>query len=332
MRWRFRTLGLSLMLPLGGVLLAADAPPQKTAGKAVELPVLYSADRFFATPVTTKGETLHFYTDSGGGQFLTSSAVKRLGLKPKETISGDNAGEVHNVFELPPFRPEAAIPPPLVNGGLIPTLTERQEKQVAKDFEDGLLGQAWFSGRVWTWDYPAHKLLWLPDGGLPAVEPSHRISLGFKTDGYGKRLLDFPRLQATIDGETLDLLFDTGAMISLSPEALAKLGDKGPALRATSFIVGTKFDAWRKKHPDWRVIEKADQNLKGEPMIEVPAVTVAGYTVGPVWFTRRADANFHGFMSQFMDKQVEGALGGSALKFFRVTVDYPNAVAAFEKP
>lgn len=33
-----------------------------------------------------------------------------------------------------------------------------------------------------------------------------------------------------------------------------------------------------------------------------------------------------------MDQQAEGALGGSALHFFRVTVDYPNAVAAFEKP
>ena len=55
---------------------------------------------------------------------------------------------------------------------------------------------------------------------------------------------------------------------------------------------------------------------------------MAGYTVGPVWFTRRPDPSFHQFMSQYMDKQVEGALGGSALKFFRVTVDYPNAVAA----
>jgi hypothetical protein len=328
MHWKPQSLGLFLMLPLAGALLAADAPPRK----AVELPVLYSADRFFATPVTAKGETLHLYTDSAGGQFLSTSAVKRLGLKVKETVPGDNEGETYPMFELPPFRPGAGIPLPLVHGGLIPTLPEKQEKQHANDFQDGLLGQAWFSGRVWTWDYPGHKLLWLPDGGLPAVDPSHRVALGFKADGFGKRLLDFPRLQATIDGETLDLLFDTGAMVVLGPEALAKLGDKGPSIRGTSFIVATRFDAWRKKHPGWRVIEKADQNMKGEPMIEVPTVTVAGYTVGPVWFTRRADPNFHGFMSQFTDKQVEGALGGSALKFFRVTVDYPNAVAAFERP
>ena len=66
-------------------------------------------------------------------------------------------------------------------------------------------------------------------------------------------------------------------------------------------------------------------------MIEVPNVTVAGYTIGPVWFTRRPDKNFHEFMSKFMDRKVEGALGGSALRYFRVTVDYRNAVAIFER-
>jgi hypothetical protein len=36
-------------------------------------------------------------------------------------------------------------------------------------------------------------------------------------------------------------------------------------------------------------------------------------------------------MSQWMDKKIEGALGGNGLCHFRVTVDYPNAVAYFEK-
>jgi hypothetical protein len=39
-----------------------------------------------------------------------------------------------------------------------------------------------------------------------------------------------------------------------------------------------------------------------------------------------------GYMSQWMDRRVEGALGGSALAFFRVTVDFPDAVAVFERP
>jgi hypothetical protein len=36
-------------------------------------------------------------------------------------------------------------------------------------------------------------------------------------------------------------------------------------------------------------------------------------------------------MSTAMDLPVQGALGGSALKYFRITVDYPNATALFER-
>ncbi|HTG35316.1 MAG TPA: hypothetical protein VLB76_20545 [Thermoanaerobaculia bacterium] len=315
-----------LAIPLTGALLAAEAPKKK----AVALPVDFTENRFYVTPVTAKGETLRLYTDSGGGLFLLSGAVKRLGLPAKTVEEGP---EKFEIVELPAFRPEASIPPPIDNGGGLPVLPPAQEKKGLQDGTmDGMLGQGWFAGRVWTWDYPGRRLLWLPDGGLPAVDAGHRVSLGFKADKDGQRLLNFPRIAATIDGDTLDLLFDTGATVTLSPEALAKLGDKGPASRGTSFVAAVHFDAWRQKHPTWRVIENADLGVKGEPMIEVPAVTVAGYTVGPVWFTRRPDPNFHQGMSQYMDRQVEGALGGSALRFFRVTVDYPNAVAVFERP
>lgn len=49
-------------------------------------------------------------------------------------------------------------------------------------------------------------------------------------------------------------------------------------------------------------------------------------------FTRRPDRNFQQYMSQWMDRPIVGALGGSALRYLRVTVDYPGAVAVFEKP
>jgi hypothetical protein len=35
-------------------------------------------------------------------------------------------------------------------------------------------------------------------------------------------------------------------------------------------------------------------------------------------------------MSRFMDKRIESAIGGNALRSIRITVDYPNAVAVFE--
>jgi hypothetical protein len=133
-----------------------------------------------------------------------------------------------------------------------------------------------------------------------------------------------------VDGETLDLLLDTGATTSLSDTALAALRDQSPPERAANFITASTFEKWRTRHLDWRVVERAEKTTN-EAMIEVPHITIAGYTVGPVWFTRRADKNFHELMSKFMDKKVEGALGGNALRYFRVTLDYPDAIAIFEK-
>jgi hypothetical protein len=93
-------------------------------------------------------------------------------------------------------------------------------------------------------------------------------------------------------------------------------------------IVDSRFNAWRKAHPDWRVIDDA-QERTGSAMIEVPEVGLAGATVGPVWFTWRPDKNFHEYMSGMMDGRVEGAIGGNALSHFVMTVDYPGAAAYF---
>jgi hypothetical protein len=162
------------------------------------------------------------------------------------------------------------------------------------------------------------------------MDARHQITLGFKTDSTGQRVLSFPRIRVEIDGDSLDLLFDTGATVRLAPEAMAQLGGQEPE-RGTSFITSTIVRRWRTRHSDWRVIEDADLNRSGMAMIEVPRIAVAGHTVGPVWFTERPDRNFHEYMSQFMDQRVEGALGGSALQYFRVTADYPRAVAGFSR-
>jgi hypothetical protein len=45
-------------------------------------------------------------------------------------------------------------------------------------------------------------------------------------------------------------------------------------------------------------------------MIEVPEVQVAGLRAGPVWFTRRANANYT-WMSSFMDKPIVASVGGN---------------------
>jgi hypothetical protein len=64
--------------------------------------------------------------------------------------------------------------------------------------------------------------------------------------------------------------------------------------------------------------------------IRVPSVDVAGFAIGPVWFTERRDRNFSEMMSSMTDRPVVGALGGNALAHMRMTLDYPRAAAYFE--
>jgi hypothetical protein len=194
-----------------------------------------------------------------------------------------------------------------------------------------MLGQQWFAGRVWTFDYPGKRLLWRAAGDVPAHDKSHEISLGFKTSGSGRRLNNFARLPVEVDGETLDFVLDTGATNVVSEEQRKLLGDDLPLERATSFLVRSVYEKWHQKHPEWRVFDNM-KTLTGGAMIEVPELVIGGYKVGPVWFTVQPDAGFQGVMKPLMDKPIVGALGGSALHYFRLTVDWPNAIAVFDRP
>jgi len=291
------------------------------------LPAKLEAGRFVLEITTEDGRVSRWFTDSGGGLFVTAEAVERLDL---ETIEVDEGEGRKSRYAALPRSAGAAIPPPLENEGRLFVFT--QEPGRRGPFEesfDGMLGQAWHAGRRLVFDYPAGTLTELaPESPLPETAAS--VLLGFKTDDEGVRELDFPRLTATIDGEPIELLFDTGATVTLTDAALEALGG-GPRERATSFVVAARFDEWRARHPEWRVLEAAEAGT-GSALLEVPAVAFAGVTVGPVWFTRRPDTNFHDYMSQWMDRRVDGALGGNAFANLRLTVDYPGARLYVETP
>jgi hypothetical protein len=324
---RFAFLGLSTFVLVQCASDSAEVSSTPGAAEITPLPVRYAADRFMVAPITEDGESLLLYTDTGGGtNMIYRPAAERLGL---DTTAVERGGESYELAMLPPLRKNAAIPlasslPPFGDRFLVTGAPERSES-------DGFLGRTWFAGRVWVFDYPRQSLgIVATAESLPAAHP-HRVSLGFQTDAAGNRTMHFPSLRIEVDGAPLDVLFDTGATVLLTDSALAQLDDGGPSARGTSFIVESVFERWRQRHPDWRVIDHADTRGDG-PMIEVPQISIAGHTAGPVWFTMRPDRNFHEYMSQWMDRRIDGALGGSALRYFRVIVDYPDAVAVFEKP
>ena len=63
-------------------------------------------------------------------------------------------------------------------------------------------------------------------------------------------------------------------------------------------------------------------------MIEVPESNSAARMSGR-YGSPGGRTEFHKYMSGIMDKQVEGAIGGNALRHFVMTVDYPRATAYF---
>lgn len=322
-------------------IAAGGNPKQSLAGEPpasrTQVPAKFVSDRLVVTPTTASGQVLALMTDSGGGMDrISAAAVARLRL-PTEPLDmpdleqelGDAAKDTR-MARLPPFAAGKGIPALQFLDGLAlvfpPAMEERHALPGMKHY-DGFLGSRWFADRVWTWDYPGQRFFREPADyrAETGVVPT---PLGFRTDASGERVFSMPRMAITVDGRELPVLLDTGASTVLTPAALAALGDGGPAERATSMITDDVFQAWRRAHPEWRVIEGA-QAGSGSDMIEVPEVVIAGFAVGPVWFTHRPNANFHDMMSSMMDARVEGAVGGNVFRHFVMTVDYPGAVAYF---
>lgn len=308
-----------------------------------ELPADFIDNRIFVRPVLPSGDTLRFITDTGGISLLTPQTAQRLGLRVEEaavtiSLKDTTFSRTIPLAALPTFSPKGAIPDLPINedafsrslGGRLQVLAyERHGELNTQVIGDGLLGQLWFSGRCWTFDYLNGQLLLHEATVKPAASTVHTVPLGFWTNVAGERLWNWPSIEVTIEGEVLPFLFDTGATVVASDETLAIVDPEGSAVQGTSFATASLFERWREQHPDWRVIEPAERDGSGA-MIEIPAVTVAGHTVGPVWFTRRPDRGFQA-MSIRMDREVTGALGGSLLQHFRVTIDYLAAEATFER-
>ena len=314
----------------GGAPALAQERPVPAGGRVVEVPATFVADRVWVRPVTASGDTLAFYTDTGGGaNMLYEPALARIGAATREVAMGDDRA----VLALWPEWSEGAwIPEPgdttrFSGRDLLVMPFEGQAAMLHEPGDAGFLGAGWFGDRAWTFDYPAGRLLLHPDGVTP--RPGARaLPLGFQVGDDGRRTSHFPRMPIVVDGDTLHVLLDTGATMLLTEDAVAALGG-GPPRRASSFISAAVFDRWREAHADWRVIE--DATRPGAHLILVPEVAIAGETVGPVWFERRREGTFEQYMAQWMDAPIVGALGGTGLRFFRVTIDYPNAVAYFER-
>jgi hypothetical protein len=295
---------------------------------AQDLPAQFEHDRIHLTVTAPDRSSVRFYTDSGGGwNAIGKTAFERLRLRAVGQVDGP--GGKLDVVEFPAWVAHAGVPVPAADEPWLEgRLAVVPDQEMLGD--DGFLGTRWFAGRVWKIDYPRQSFSVLPKF-TPAAE-DRPLALGFPTDENGKRELDFPRVEIVVDGKPIDVLLDTGATATLTEASAAAFQLKPGTRIGTSFVGKSIFEEWRKVHPSWRVVEAAD-TLMGHvfPMIEVPEVSLAGVRFGPVWFTLRPDANFER-MSDSMDKQIHGAIGGSGLKYLRIVLDHPGAMAYVQKP
>ena len=298
---------LAVALALVGLFMGCT---KKSPDSFIEMPARFVENRIFVDVAVTPNDTLTFYTDTGGGLFLYGPSVDRLGWQ-------DSSGIMLSDVTLDKNFPDAL-------GSTAHRISVfRPEQKIEADF-DGMLGQAWFADRIWRFDYRLQKLQLYHSP--PQMGPEFReSSLGFLTDSLGNRRLSFPRITITVDGENLDLLFDTGAMVHLTSTAKQRFAPLRSSVIATSFITADIFDQWKTGNPDWPVIENADTRIEGMRMIRVSEIEVAGFKAGPVWFLERPTANFRNYMSKWMDRPIDGAIGGNILKHFDVILDYPKA-------
>ncbi|RAO74862.1 hypothetical protein CA260_18835 [Dyella jiangningensis] len=313
---------------LAGAVCPASAEPRQL------VPTVYEAGHFYATPMLATGERLRLIVDTGGGGnhgwfVLGRQAPARFGLATDRCRIGEN--EVDVVRSMT-FRSGQGLPPSAAPCGSM-ALVMPGDGSV--DGEDGQLGAGYLPGRIWTFDYPAQKL-WLEPARWKAARDMHAANLGFPRDEQGHLESGFARIALSVAGESMDFLLDTGATArptEAGKASAASLSEHG--IGVASYIASSVFERWRRAHPSWRVIEHGD-NLLGarfdSRLIEVPEVMIAGWRVGPVWFTERPDAAFSskpGGMSSYMDQPVVGAVGGNVFMHFTMTVDYPASKAWF---
>jgi len=301
-----------------------DSLPTKAgAPQLIVLPTRYSNDRFFAVPVTTSGDTLLWFMDSGGGGvWVKRPILEQMGITSRFLLV-ENGDTVYSGGPFPTFAPGASIPAPRCNGGQI-EFSASARTPLPLTGAIGMLGNTYFAGRVWVFDYPARTAAVYDQPPPPRPFGPHTIPMTLRQPPR----VNHPRIQVLVAGDTIDMLLDTGASSELTPSGLQTIG--GPAgWRASAFVTTPQWNKWRATHPEWRVVPKGEAHMNAD-MIEVPSLTIAGYEVGPVWFAKRSDRSYAGTL-RMMDKPIQASLGGVALRPFRITMDYVNQRVTFER-
>lgn len=286
------------------------------------LPADFVGNRVFLRADLKSGQTLSFWTDTGGGTWIDASLIDSLQLPVTTETQNGETNRYVNLGEIV----RSPVCRKLFNGrrSRLFAYTINELRSVGEQ-SSGLFGSYYLSQFSWTYDYPRRRMY--VNTPVSQTDP-HAVPLYFQRDSSGQKTTFFPRFEVVIAGDTLDMLFDTGATLYLTANAQAALKSTRRAM-GVSFIKSSLFR-------QWRVIEAADQmganQQKRAAMIEVPQMMIGGHSVGPVWFVERPDSSYDTYMRQYVDAPICGAVGGSAFQYLIVSFDYRHERARFERP
>lgn len=292
------------------------------------LPTEFSNNRITLVPKLLDGTKLKFYSDTGGGFNAIARELQQQYAWPE--IKKNTGKEEVTLTPMPKFQPDASIPLAGLNNfmeGHLFVVPQAELRGLGPRL-NGFLGGRWHAEKIVRFDYPGKSMSILD--GIHELDTTgfNKVKLGFQKDHNNNYTMAFPRMEIEVSGRKHQMLFDTGATSILTEAAIKQTKNTGK-LFGTSFMAASVFDQWRVQNPDWLVVEKGEA-YSGSSLIRVPVISIAGQEVGPVWFTRREDNNFHDYMSSMMDEQIDGALGGSGLQYFEIVVDYPGERAYFK--
>lgn len=315
-------------MKLGKLAWALSLTVCGVASAGTVMPTSYGAGHFFLTPKLANGDSLHLLVDTGGGGTgltVWAAEATRLGLKPT-TCPGLDI----DVVEPPAFAANSPLPVATRGCGKFGVMPGN----VTASMTRGLVSGWYLSAHTWTFDYPARRLV-LEGPDWKPVATAEALPIGLVSNDKGEIGIPYPRITLDVAGETIDLLLDTGATAHPSPAGRkamhTEVDEHGFA--GGSYIVTRVMDRWHKAHPDWPLVDGADDlggPGKATRAIRVPYVQVGRWRTGPVWFTARPDKNFlDKGMSSMMDETVYGAAGGNIYAPFRMTVDYAHRKAWF---
>lgn len=300
--------------------------------------------RFYIKIPIINGDTILAFGDTGGGNsMIFSSTIDKKSLRSnlktgiikgimpvkyisfRDLVSNDNFPVPYPMRNLNIRRPFTRVVEPYL---VIPPMDNEIKLITGSMSEmDAFFGQNFFMGKAWTIDYINQSILMNTPLAESDTSNPNVQKIGFKKNNNHENIFGHPSMFIELDGEIIYVLFDTGASIFLSEEGKKELNTKEKSM-AGSFIAASIFDKWRREHPEWKYFPKADLD---QDLIEVPLIKIGNNSVGPVLFAKRPDENWSEGMIHSMDKVVKGAIGGSGLKYLKVTIDYNSELIKFEK-